>query len=35
MYSTPKIIASLDAKVVLGQALGSVGNCSAVEWCGD
>jgi len=31
MYSTPKIIASLDAKVVLAQALGSVGNCSAVS----
>lgn len=30
MYSTPKIIASLDAKVVLAKALGSVGNCSAV-----
>ena len=30
MYSTPKIIASLDAKVVLVNALGSVGNCSTV-----
>ncbi len=28
MYSSPKIIASLDAKVVLGEALGT--HCSVV-----
>lgn len=33
MYSTPKIIASLDAKVALAEALGQ--NCSTVEWCAD
>ncbi len=34
MYSTPKILASLDAKVVLAEALGH-DDCSVVGvWCG-
>ncbi len=32
MYSTPRIIASLDATLVLAQALGEYNTCSRV-WC--
>jgi hypothetical protein len=35
MYSRPKILASLDAKVVLAEALGTQ-DCSVVgTWCAD
>ncbi len=34
MYSTPRILASLDAKTVLAEALGQ--ECSVVgTWCGN
>jgi len=32
MYTTPKIIASMDAGAVLTEALGQ--NCSQAIWCG-
>jgi hypothetical protein len=34
MYSTPKIIASLDTRLLLAEALGTAGSCTDPAGCG-